>query len=132
MVGLIPLITGKARGEDAWVKVGPKEAPYRMKAEAMISHIRQHRNWIVPYPIDGLKALLEEGIIKGADDHEKNWCALQIASILMYEEADISQIKILLDRLKRDNNGRVLLKRGDEGLLEPIEMRLKKRLLLGS
>ena len=84
-VDLIPLITGKARDETAWVKVGLKEASYRRKAEAMMSHIGRHRNWIVPYPIDGLKALLEEGIIQGNDAYEKNWCALQTAFLLMYE-----------------------------------------------
>ena len=128
MVDLIPMIIDKARDEEAWVKVGLKEASYRTKAEAMMSHIGRHRNWIVPYPIDGLKALLEEGIIQGADDFEKNWCALQTAFILIYESADMAQIKAVLDRLKRDKDGQVFLKRGDEGLWESIEMRLKKRL----
>ena len=125
-VDLIPLITGKARDEAAWLKVGLREASYRIKAEAMMSHINRHRNWIVPYPIGGLKALLKEGIIQGADDFEKNWCALQTASLLMYERADTGQIKAVLDRLKRDKDGRVLLRTGDERLLESIEMLLKK------
>jgi len=125
-VDLIPLITGKARDEAVWVKVGLKEASYRRKAEAMMSHIGRHRNWIVPYPIDGLKALLEEGIIQGSDDFEKNWCALQTAFILIYESADMGQIRAVLDRLKRDKDGRVLLKSGDEGLWESIEMQMKR------
>jgi len=126
MVNLISLITGKTRGEDTWVKVGLKEASYRRKAEAMLSNIGRHRNWIVPYSIDGLKALLKEGMIKGADAYENNWCALQAASILMYERTDMDQIKPVVDRLKRDKDGRVLLRAGDERLLESIEMRLKK------
>jgi hypothetical protein len=83
MVDLIPLITGKLRGEDAWLKVGLKGTSYKRKAEAMMSQINRHRNWIVPYPIDGLKTILYEGVIKGTDVHEKNWCAGQTASLLM-------------------------------------------------
>jgi spermidine synthase len=125
-VDLIPLITGDVTNEGAWVKVGLKDATYRKKAEAMLSHIYQHRNWIVPYPINGLKVLLEEGIIQGTDAYEKNWCSLQTVSILMSERADMGQIKGVLDRLQRDESGRVLLQKGDEGLLESIEMQLKK------
>ncbi len=126
MVDLIPLISGKIRGEEAWGKAGLKGASYKRKAEAMMFHVNQHRNWIVPYPIDGLKALLKEGMIKGTDAYEKNWCALQSASILMYERADMGQVKLVLAGLRRDREGRVLLQKGDEGLWERIEMSLKK------
>jgi hypothetical protein len=126
MVDLIPLITGGATSEDQWTKVGLKEASYRRKVEAMLSQASRHRNWIVPYSIDGLKTLLKEGMSKGADAYENNWCALQAASILMYERTDMVPIKALLDRLKRDKDGRVLLSKGDEGLQESIEMRLNK------
>jgi len=125
MVDLISIITGKTTDESAWVKVGLKEASYKRKAEAMMAHIGRHRNWIVPYPIDGLKSLLMEGIIQGADDFEKNWCALQTAFILIYESADMGQIRAVLDRLKRDKDGRVLLKSGDEGLWEFIQTQMK-------
>jgi len=124
-VDLIPIITGKITGEGAWAKVGLKEASYRSKAEAMMSHIGRHRNWIVPYPIDGLKSLLEEGIVHGTDDLEKNWCVLQTAFILTYESADTGRIKGVLDQLKRDKGGRVLLKSGDEGLWEFIQTQMK-------
>jgi hypothetical protein len=126
MVDLIPLITGKARDEDAWTKVGLKGASYRRKAEAMLSHLGRYRNWIVPYPIDGLKTLLQEGIIHGTNAQEKNWFALQSVSVLMYQRAEMDQIKRVLDNLQRDKDGRVLLEKGDEGLLESIEMQLKK------
>jgi spermidine synthase len=126
MVDLIPLIAGKIRSEEAWGKVGLKGAPYKRKAEAMMSHVNQHRDWIVPYPINGLKALLKEGMIKGTDAYEKNWCALQSAYILMYEGADMGQVKLVLARLKKDREGRVLLQKGDEGLWKRIEMSLKK------
>ena len=124
-VELLPLITGKARNEEAWEKVGLKDASYRRKAEVMISHIGRHRNWIVPYRIDGLKAVLGEGIAQGPDDFEKNWCALQLISLLMNERTEVAQVKTVLDRLKRDKNGRVLLKNGDEGLWKSVELRLK-------
>jgi spermidine synthase len=126
MVNLIPLITGKAKSGDAWGKVGLKEASYRKKAEIMLHHIGRHRNWIVPYSIEGLKALLKEGMIRETDVYENNWCALQATSLLMYEGAERGQIRAVLDRLKRGKDGRVLLRRGDEGIWESIEMRLKK------
>jgi hypothetical protein len=130
-VDLIPIITGKTKDERVWVKVGLKEASYRRKAEAMMSHIGRHRNWIVPYPIAGLKALLEEGIIQGSDDFEKNWCALQTAFILIYESADMGQIRAVFDRLKRNKDGRVLLKSGDEGFWEFIQTQMKNYSPLG-
>jgi spermidine synthase len=126
MVDLIPMITGKTRGKDAWAKVGLKDASYRKKAEAMLSHIDQHRNWVVPYPVDGLRALLEEGVVKGSDVYEKNWCALQAVSLLASERADIGEIKAGLERLKRDKEGRVFLRKEDEKLWEMIEGQLKK------
>lgn len=113
-VDLIPMITGKARDEESWAKVGLKGASYRTKAKAMLSHIDKHRNWIVPYPIDGLKALLEEGILQGADAYEKNWCALQMVFFLTYERADQGRIKAVFDRLQRDKYGNVLLRKEDE------------------
>jgi hypothetical protein len=126
-VDLIPLITGKAKGEGAWTKVELEKASYKRKAEAMLSHIDQHRNWIVPYPIDGLKALLKEGILKGADVYEKNWCALHLGFLLTYERADGNQIKAVLATLQRDQDGRVVLQKEDEGLQTFTEELLKKR-----
>ena len=92
----------------------------------MLSHIEQHRNWIVPYPVDGLKALLKEGIVKGSDAYEKNWCALRLAVILTYERTDGDQINRLIANLKRDKDGRILLRKGDEALREMIEGRVQK------
>jgi len=80
----------------------------------MMSHIDRHRNWIVPYPIDGLKALLEEGIIHGADAYEKNWCVLQMVFFLSYERASQAQIKAFLDRLQRDMYGNLILRKEDK------------------
>ena len=93
----------------------------------MLSHLGRHRNWIAPYPIDGLKAVLEEGMIQATDDREKNWLMLQSAFLLMYEKADITRIQAIHDRLCRDKEGRVLLERRDEGLFESIKMRLGKK-----
>jgi hypothetical protein len=129
MVDLIPLITGMAKGEDAWTKVGMKGASYRNKAEVLLSHIGQHRNWIVPYPIDGVKVLLEEGILKGVDVYDKNWCALNLVLLLTHEKADMSQIKTVFANLETDKDGRVLLKKEDEGLWTFTEEQLKKRSL---
>ena len=45
--------------------------------------------------------------------------------------ADMDQIKAVLDRLQRDKDGRVFLRKGDEGLWESIEMQMKKLSALG-
>jgi hypothetical protein len=126
MVDLIPLITGESKGEEAWTSVGFKGASYRTKAGALLSHIQQHRNWIVPYPIDGVKAHLAEGIRNEVDISEKNWCALNLVLLLTHERADQSQIKTVLARLERDPYGRVILKKEDEGLWSVTEMQLRK------
>jgi spermidine synthase len=126
MVDLISIITGKTHGEGAWRKIGLQGASYRRKAEVMLSHINQHRDWIIPYSIDGLKAFLKEGMIKGVDVYEKNWCALQIAFLVTYEGADTERIKTVLDNLERDKNGQVFLRKADEGIWELIEKWLKR------
>jgi hypothetical protein len=126
MVDLIPLITGNSKSEEDWTRVGFMGASYRNKAEVLLSHIQQHRNWIVPYPIDGLKALLEEGILKGVDVYEKNWCVLNLVLLLTHERADRNQIKAVLARLQKDPAGRVVLKKEDEGLWGLIELQLRK------
>lgn len=92
----------------------------------MLSHIDRHRNWIVPYRIDGLRTLLEEGVVKGADVYERNWCILRLALTLTFERADMGQINTVLANLEKDKDGRVLLRRGDEGLWEMIEGELQK------
>jgi hypothetical protein len=126
MVDLIPLVTGESKGEEAWKGVGLNGASYRSKAGVLLSHIQQHRNWIVPYPIDGVKALLEEGILKEVDISEKNWCALNLVLLLTHERADRSQIKTVLARLERDPDGRIVLKKEDEGLWGSVEMQLRR------
>ena len=42
----------------------------------------------------------------------------------------MGQIKAVLDRLKRDKEGRVLLKSGDEGLWDFIQAQMKNPSLL--
>jgi predicted membrane-bound spermidine synthase len=121
---LLPLITGKTRDEEAWAKAGLKGASYRTKATTSLSYFIQHRNWIVPFSIDGLRALLEEGITRGDEDSEKNFFVIQLTHLLVNERATIDQIRATLDRLKRDKEGRVLLKEEDEGLWRSLEMRL--------
>jgi len=126
MVDLIPMITGESKHRDAWGKVGLKEASYRRKTEAMLSHIDRHRNWIVPYRIDGLRTLLEEGIVKGADVYERNWCTLRLALTLTFERTDMGRINTVLANLIKDKDGRVLLRKGDERIWEMIEAELQR------
>jgi hypothetical protein len=48
-------------------------------------------------------------------------------SLLASEGGDIGHIKAVLDRLKRNKDGRVFLRKEDEKLWEMIEGQLKKR-----
>jgi hypothetical protein len=47
-----------------------------------------------------------------------------LTHLLVNERATIDQIRATLGRLKRDKEGRVLLKEEDEGLWRSLEMRL--------
>jgi hypothetical protein len=38
---------------------GISGASIRGKAEILLNHLKRYRNWIVPYPLDGLKRLLK-------------------------------------------------------------------------
>ncbi|MFH1438124.1 MAG: hypothetical protein ABIJ56_20615, partial [Pseudomonadota bacterium] len=122
-VELIPLITGKSDGAKDWAAAGLEGASYRKKAQAMLNHIGRFRNWVVPYPIDGFKAVLAEGAVKGADAHEKNWCALQLAMILLEEKADKKLVQQVLAGTVKGSDGEVALEDGDTWLMESIKTR---------
>jgi hypothetical protein len=94
-VKLIPFITDY-RLEKEWESAGLGGTSIRGKAELLMNHLKQYRNWIVPYPLDGLKRLLREGISSGRDEYEKTWCAQQLRLILAHEQTDTDLIKKLV------------------------------------
>lgn len=95
-VKLIPFITDYHPKKD-WESAGIGGASIRRKAEILLNHLKRHRNWIVPYPLDGVKHLLKEGISNGRDEHEKSWCSQQLKLLLAHEQIDHDLIKKLVN-----------------------------------
>jgi hypothetical protein len=104
----------------SWDQVGLEGASFRKKAQALIHQIKQARSWIVPYPVDGLISLLQEGISNGKDVYEKNWCVLQMALLMAAERADMKRVEEILEKTLRENNGQIILHEKDNDLLEEI------------
>jgi hypothetical protein len=76
---------------------------------------------MVPYPLDGILALLEKGITQGQDAYEKNWCALQLATLLKKERVRRNVINAILENTIKDNDGKIILKQEDKYLLKRIK-----------
>lgn len=110
--------------EEAWKTIGLEKASFREKAEKLVAHVKQFRNWIVPYRIDGLKTLLREGISRGNDHYERSWCALQLALLLLQEKADPSQVRNLLEYTASVNGGELLVRPEDQHLLDTVTGKL--------
>ena len=94
-VKLVPFITEYHPKKD-WESAGIGGASIRRKAEILLNHLKRYRNWIVPYPLDGLKDLLRKGISGGRDDYEKRWCSQQLKLLLAHEKTDHDLIKKLV------------------------------------
>jgi spermidine synthase len=122
---LISFITASPETEEDWGEVGLEGATFRAKAEALLSHVENFRNWIVPYPLNGLMALLREGVVQSKDPYEKNWCALQMARLLLMEGVDKGAITPILRGTTRGADGQILLREEDRSLLEWFEIRGK-------
>ncbi|MBW2603196.1 MAG: hypothetical protein JRE28_02615 [Deltaproteobacteria bacterium] len=107
--------------EQEWGVVGLEQASFRAKAELLLAHIDNFRNWMVPYPLDGIITLLQKGILQGADAYEKNWCALQLATLLKKERFDRDLINEILENTIKDPQGDIILKNEDTHLLKWIK-----------
>jgi hypothetical protein len=88
----------------------------------MLGHINAFRNWVVPYPIDGFKDLLGRCMKDAAVAQDRNWCALQLALVLLKEQSDKKLVQDVLSGISRGSNGEILLKDEDAWLLESIGM----------
>jgi spermidine synthase len=116
----LPLIalSGARAGDDAaWAAVGLGGVSLRKKAEAMLEQLRKWRRWVDPYPIDGLKATLREGLER-SDGAARNWFGLTLACILLRERAPDAEIASSIGELARDGGGRIVIGPGDEALLD--------------
>ena len=120
-VKLLPFIANRDPEEPDWSKIGLASASFREKAQILLQHVQTFRNWIVPYPIDGLQALLQEGISQGRDDYERNWCALQLAVLLLQERRDQNGVNAVLSQIIRKKDGTILIRDEDQGLLRELE-----------
>ena len=80
----------------------------------------------MPYPVDGLIALLQQGVSGGRDVYEKNWCALQMALLLKRQRADSRLIEEVLEQIVRGDAGIIILEDQDRILLETINNLLSK------
>jgi len=119
---LLFFIARYPESEKEWGVVGLEQAPIRAKAEPLLTHIEQFRNWIVPYPLDGIITLLEKGIDQGRDAYEKNWCALQLAALLKKERIDPNIINEILENTIKDRDEEIILKEEDKYLLKRMKI----------
>jgi spermidine synthase len=103
-----------------WGRIGLKNATFRQKVQVLRDHVLRTRNWIVPYPLVGLEALLEEGISESRDPYERTWCALQLSLLLSQEKADKRLVKNVLDKVIRQNGGKMPVADEDRYLLETV------------
>ena len=61
--------------------------------------MERSRSWLSPYPIDGLKQLLEIGANESADVLDRNWFLLQRARIALLEGASVAEVKPLIGHI---------------------------------
>ena len=122
-VKVIPFIISHPHEEKDRRMAGLENASYREKANILLDQTNRFRNRIVPCPVDGLKALLQEGISKGKDAFEKNWCSLQLALLLIRERADKVKIKQILNKtIRGEADGKIIIKDQDRTLLEVFSL----------
>jgi hypothetical protein len=105
---------------DEWAKIGLDGASFRQKAEVLLQHIQQFRNWIVPYRIDGFRTVLQQGMTQGQDAYERNWCTLQLALLLIREDHDLSGAEVVLKQLIRQPDGTIAISPEDYGLFVEV------------
>jgi len=120
VLDIISLIMGGPDQEEIWAKADLGDASFREKASVLLNHVRKLRNWIVPYPTEGLKKLLKQGMAQGKDAYEKNWCGIQMARLLLEERTDKSQVGVFLNQMIRDTYGNIVLKDEDQKLLNAL------------
>jgi len=117
----VPFIIALPKNEEDWGKIELEGKSFREKAEKLLTCTEQLRDWIIPYPIEGLKNLLENGMKEGKDEYEKNWSALQLALLLSKERViKKDQIISVLNRTVKGKDGKIIIKDKDRKLLEAI------------
>lgn len=117
---LLTFVARYPESEKEWAVVGLEGASIRAKAEPLLEHVQNFRNWMVPYPLDGIVTLLQKGVFEGRDANEKNWCALQLALLLTRERVEKSYIDEILDNTVKTTGGEIILEENDRHLLKKL------------
>lgn len=124
---LLPLIMNAGQTEEMWNSVGLASASFREKAAKMLEHTQKFRNWVVPYPIAGLEAVLKDGMMNGRDEYEKNWCLLQLVKLLAEQGGKEQEALQLLAQAKKDANGNILLNNQDAWVIQAIAKAMSQK-----
>jgi predicted membrane-bound spermidine synthase len=120
-LNIIPFITHYIDDEESWSKINCKNESFRKKISVLFTHMNHSRNWIFPYPIDGLKKIINQGIHYGESPHEQNWCSLMMALLMINERENIEKITNILDEMHKTPEGNIDISEKDENLLEKIK-----------
>jgi hypothetical protein len=108
-----------------WGRIGLQNATFRKKAQALLDYVAKTRNWIVPYPVVGLEAILKKGMVESRDPFERTWCGLQLSLLLAREKADSGLIKKVVDGLMQQGGGRIPVADEDRHLLDEVYALMK-------
>ncbi len=117
---IISLISDTVASQNSWNSIGLQDASIREKATMLLQHIEQTRTWIIPYPLYGLKTLLEQGVTDAQNASDKNWCMLQLALLLIKEYRDPAGANTVLQNIIKDANGAPLLASRDVKLIADV------------
>lgn len=121
-VHLLPMIAEEA----AWGEAELEGISFRERAGELIDHVNLFRTWIAPYPVNGLEALLRAGMTRARDAYESNWCALQLAGLLLHRRGDRREAEAVLHHTVRDARGNILVEDGDRELLQSVSKRISR------
>ncbi|HAO20201.1 MAG TPA: hypothetical protein DCQ37_06765 [Desulfobacteraceae bacterium] len=103
-----------------------KDKSMRYKVGALTDYMRYSRSWLAPYPIDGLKNLLKQGISSNEKENDRNLYAIQLIQIFAEEKARQDTIENILAKLIRNKAGKIMLDENDEELLKQVGILLKE------
>jgi spermidine synthase len=117
---LLRIIAEPGAGEEEWEMAGLGEDSAQDRVAALIGVVQRNRNWIVPYPLHGLRVLLDEGFKESATPEEKNWFLLQQAQLRIMDGASAREIETLLASALRDAEGKVMIPATVQNLLAEV------------
>lgn len=118
-VDLLPFVQAP-QTDDAWTQIGLQNASFRARAEVLLDYVQRFRSWVVPFEIQGVWAVLQQGRTQGQDAYERNWCALQLASLTLQEKLDLPGAEAILAQISRTPDGTPILKSDDYRLLVDV------------